>query len=55
MCFKALLAQHNEGTSGANYVSQAKKHRELLAQVKAELNLPKSLRRYAKIEFADEP
>ena len=28
--------------------SQAKKHRELLAQVEAELNLPKSLRRYAK-------
>ena len=27
--------------------SQAKKHRELLAQVEAELNLPKSLRRYA--------
>ena len=27
---------------------QAKKHREILAQVEAELNLPKSLRRYAK-------
>ena len=26
---------------------QAKKHREILAQVEAELNLPKSLRRYA--------
>ena len=27
---------------------QAKKHREILTQVEAELNLPKSLRRYAK-------
>jgi len=27
---------------------QAKKHRKILAQVEAELNLPKSLRRYAK-------
>lgn len=27
---------------------QARKHREILAQVEAELNLPKSLRRYAK-------
>ena len=27
---------------------QAQKHREILAQVEAELNLPKSLRRYAK-------
>ena len=27
--------------------SQARKHREILAQVEAELNLPKSLRRYA--------
>ena len=26
---------------------QAKKHRELLAQVEAELNIPKSLRRYS--------
>ena len=26
---------------------QAKKHKEILAQVEAELNLPKSLRRYA--------
>ena len=26
---------------------QARKHREVLAQVEAELNLPKSLRRYA--------
>lgn len=29
---------------------QARKHREVLAQVEAELNLPKSLRRYAKKE-----
>lgn len=29
---------------------QARKHREILAQVEAELNLPKSLRRYAKKE-----
>ena len=29
---------------------QAKKHREILTQVEAELNLPKSLRRYAKKE-----
>ena len=29
---------------------QARKHREVLAQVEAELNLPKSLRRYAKRE-----
>ena len=28
---------------------QARKHREILAQVEAELNLPKSLRRYAKL------
>lgn len=27
---------------------QARKHREVLAQVEAELNLPKTLRRYAK-------
>ena len=29
---------------------QALKHREILAQVKAELNLPRSLRRYAKMD-----
>lgn len=30
-------------------LKQARKHREILAQVEAELNLPKSLRRYAKL------
>ena len=30
-------------------LEQARKHREILAQVEAELNLPKSLRRYAKL------
>ena len=33
---------------------QAKKHREILAQVEAELNLPKSLRRYAKKAMDEE-
>ena len=33
---------------------QAKKHREVLAQVEAELNLPKSLRRYAEMAYEDE-
>ena len=33
--------------SRENAREQAKKHREILAQVEAELNLPKSLRRYA--------
>ena len=33
---------------------QAKKHREILAQVKAELNLPKSIRRYAEMELDEE-
>lgn len=33
---------------------QAKKHREILAQVEAELNLPKSIRRYAKMAQQEE-
>ena len=33
---------------------QAQKHREILAQVEAELNLPKSLRRYAKKAMDEE-
>lgn len=33
---------------------QARKHRELLAQVEGELNLPKSLRRYAKKAMEEE-
>ena len=33
---------------------QAKQHREILAQVEAELNLPKSLRRYAKKAMDEE-
>lgn len=33
---------------------QAKKHREILAQVEAELNLPKSIRRYAKKAMDEE-
>ena len=33
---------------------QAQKHREILAQVEAELHLPKSLRRYAKKAMIEE-
>lgn len=40
--------------SHAFALEQSRRHKELLAQVEAELNLPKSLRRYAKMVEREE-
>ncbi len=45
--YESYCAKRRESREYA--LEQARKHREILAQVEAELNLPKSLRRYAKL------
>ena len=45
--YESYCAKRRESREYA--LEQARKHREILAQLEAELNLPKSLRRYAKL------
>ena len=45
--YESYCAKRRESREYA--LEQARKHRDILAQVEAELNLPKSLRRYAKL------
>ena len=50
--YETYCARRRESREFAR--KQAQKHREILAQVEAELNLPKSLRRYAKKAMDEE-
>lgn len=51
--WKCELTKKNR-ESHAFALEQSRRHKELLAQVEAELNLPKSLRRYAKMVEREE-